>query len=117
MKHATNANTKEKCFTKGYRTITRYVHEVSYKTEKLMSTKEGIEEYQLRSQTVEAHNGTFKNIYHHDNIPITGLERVQNLMFTIVTAYDLIRLFNLIKEHELDLYSLISSIKFIALTS
>ena len=107
---------KGKCFTKGHRTITRYVHEVSYKTEKLMSTKEGIEEYKLRSQTVEAHNGTFKNVYHYDDIPITGLERVQNLMFTIVASYNLIRLFNLIKEHELDLYSVISSIEFISMT-
>ena len=81
-----------------------------------MSTKEEIEEYKLCSQTVEAHNGTFKKVYHYDDIPITGLERVQNLMFTIVAAYDLIRLFNLIKEHELDLYSVISSINFIALT-
>ena len=108
--------TKGKYFIKGHRTITRYVHEVSYKTEKIMATKEGIEEYKLHSQTAEAHNGTFKNVYHYDNILITGLKRVQNLMFTIVAAYDLIRLFNLIKEHELDLYSAISSIKFISLT-
>ena len=86
------------------------------KQRKIMSTKKGIEECKLQSQTVEAHNGTFKIIYHYDNIPITGLERVQNLIFTIVTAYDLIRAFNLIKEHELDLYSVISSIKFISLT-
>ena len=42
-----------------------------------------IKKYKLPSKTVEAHNGTFKRIYHYDDIPITGLERVQNLMFTI----------------------------------
>ena len=40
-----------------------------------MSTKKGKEEYKLRSQTVEAHNGTFKNIYHYDDIPITGFKK------------------------------------------
>lgn len=48
---------------------------------------------------------TFKNVYHYDKLPITGLKRVQNLMYTIVAAYNLIRLFNLIKEHNLDLHS------------
>lgn len=107
---------KEKCYKKNYRTITRYVHEVTYKTERLMSSEEGIKEYKLRSKTVEAHNGTFKRIYHYDGIPITGLKRVQNLMFTIVASYNLIRLFNLIKEKNMDLYSVISSINFISST-
>ena len=107
---------KRKCYKKNHRTITRYVHEVSYKTERLMSSEEGIKEYKLRSKTVEAHNGTFKRIYHYDSIPITGLKRVQNLMFTIVASYNLIRLFNLIKEKNMDLHSVISSIKFISLT-
>ena len=111
-----NCEYKGECCTKVHRTITRYVHEVSYKTERLMSTEEGIKEYKKRSKTVEAHNGTFKNIYHYDNLPITGLKRVQNLMFTIVAAYNLIRFFNLIKEHKLDLHSVISSIRFISLS-
>ena len=81
-----------------------------------MTTEEGITEYKLRSKTVEAHNGTFKRIYHYDDIPITGLKRVQNLMFTIVASYNLIRLFSLIKENKLDLFSVISSIRFIALS-
>ena len=106
---------KRKCYKKNHRTITRYVHEVTYKTERLMSSEEGIKEYKLRSKTVEAHNGTFKRIYHYDDIPITGLERVQNLMFTIVASYNLIRLFSLIKENKMDLFSVISSIRFIAL--
>ena len=81
-----------------------------------MSSEEGINEYKLRSKTVKAHNWTFKRIYHYDNIPITGLKRVQSLMFTIVASYNLIRLFNLIKEKDMDLHSVISSIKFISLT-
>ncbi|MBR0059799.1 MAG: transposase, partial [Methanobrevibacter sp.] len=104
------------CFTKNHRTITRYVHEVTYKTERLMASEEGKKEYKLRSKTVEAHNGTFKRVYHYDDIPITGLQRVQNLMFTIVASYNLIRLFNIIKENKIDLFSAISSIRFIALT-
>ena len=111
-----NCEYKGECYTKGHRTITRYMHEVSYKTERLMSTEEGIKEYKKRSKTVEAHNGTFKNVYHYDNLPITGLKRVQNLMFTIVAAYNLIRFHNLIKEHKLDLHSVISSIRFISMS-
>lgn len=111
-----NCKYKGKCYKTNHRTITRYVHEVTYKVERLMSTKEGMKDYKLRSKTVEAHNGTFKRIYNYDYIPIIGLKRVQNLMFTIVASYNLIRLFNLIKENKMNLYSVISSIKFIALT-
>ena len=110
-----NCRYRSKCCKNRHRTITRYVHEVTYKTERLMSSEEGINEYKLRSKTVEAHNGTFKRVYHYDNIPITGLERVQNLMFTIVASYNLIRLFNIIKEKNMDLHSVISSIRFISL--
>ena len=111
-----NCEFKGKCYKKNHRTITRYIHEVTYKTEKLMSTEEAIEDYKLRSKTVEAHNGTFKRIYNYDNIPIVGLKRVKNLMFTIVASYNLIRLFNLIKENHMDLYSVISTINFISRT-
>ena len=111
-----NCKYKGKCYTSNHRTITRYVHEVTYKVERLMSTKDGIKDYKLRSKTVEAHNGTFKRIYNYDCLPIIGLKRVQNLMFTIVASYNLIRLFNLIKVNKMDLHSVISSIKFISLT-
>ena len=40
----------------------RYVHEVSYKVECLMSSEEGIEEYKSCSKTVEAH-AKIKKIY------------------------------------------------------
>ena len=111
-----NCKYKGKCYTSNHRTITRYVHEVTYKVERLMSTKDGIKDYKLRSKTVEAHNGTFKRIYNYDCLPIIGLKRVQNLMFTIVASYNLIRLFNLIKVNKMDLHSVISSIKFISLS-
>ena len=75
-----------------------------------MSTKEGINDYKQRSKTVEAHNGTFKRIYQYDYISIIGLKRVQNIMFTIVASYNLIRIFNLIKGNKMDLYSVISAI-------
>ena len=108
-----NCKYKGKCYTTNHRTITRYVHEVTYEVERLMSTKDGMKDYKLRSKTVEAHNGTFKRIYNYDCLPIIGLKRVQNLMFTIVASYNLIRLFNLIKMNKMDLHSVISSIKFI----
>ncbi len=81
-----------------------------------MASEEGKNQYKLRSKTVEAHNGTFKRVYQYDNIPIIGLKRVQNLMYTIAASYNLIRLNNLIKENNMDLYSVISSIRFISLT-
>ena len=52
----------------------------------------------------------------YDDIPLKGLERVQNLIFTIVSSYNLIRLHNLIKENNMDFYSVINSIEFISLT-
>ena len=111
-----NCKYKGTCYTTNHRTITRYIHEVTYKVERLMSTKDGIKDYKLRSKTVEAHNGTFKRIYKYDHIPIVGLKRVQNLMFTIVASYNTIRLFNLIKENKMDLCSVISAIRFISMT-
>lgn len=47
---------------------------------------------------------------------IVGLKRVQNLIFTIVASYNLIRLFNLIKKNNMDLCSAIITIRFISLT-
>ena len=102
---------KEKCYETNHRTITRYVHEATYKVERLMSTKDGIKDYKLCSKTVEAHNGTFKRVYHYDFLPLIGLKRIQNLMFTIVASYNMIRLFNLIKKNEMDLFSVISTIR------
>ena len=75
------------CYNTNHRTITRYVHEVTYKVERLMSSEEEIEKYKSRSKTVEAHNGTFKRIYHYNDIPLKCLERVQNLMFIISSPF------------------------------
>ena len=36
---------KGKCFKKEHRTITRYIHEATYEVERLMSTKDGIKDY------------------------------------------------------------------------
>ena len=44
-----------------------------------MSTKDGINDYKLRSKTMEAHNGTFKRVYHYDFIPLIGLKRILKL--------------------------------------
>ena len=40
-----------------------------------MSSKEEIEKYKLRSKTVEAHNNTFKRIYHYNDIPLKGFKK------------------------------------------
>ncbi|ADC47616.1 transposase [Methanobrevibacter ruminantium M1] len=109
-----NCINKGVCFKTGHRSITRYVHELAYKTERIISSEKGIEEYKLRSSTVESHNGTFKRVYLYDFIPITGLKRVQGLMFAIVASYNLIRFLNLIKENNMSLQSVINSIRYIS---
>lgn len=63
-----------------------------------MSNKDRIKDYKLCSKTVETHNGTFKRIYNYSHIPI-GLKSVQNIMFRIITSYNLIRLYDLTKEN------------------
>ena len=35
------------CYSQNHRRITRYLNEVSYKTERLMSLEEGIEKYKI----------------------------------------------------------------------
>lgn len=37
-----------------------------------MDTQKGQEEYKKRSSTVESHNGTFRRIYHYDELPFDG---------------------------------------------
>ena len=108
-----NCINKGVCYKSEHRSI-RYVHELSYKIERLISSKKGTEEYKLRSSTVDAHNGTFKRVYHYDFIPIIGLKRVQGLMFAIIASYNLIRFFSLIKEKNMSLHSVIISIRYIS---
>ena len=97
-----NCPVKNECTKSDKRTITKYENTLKREAYKLMETKEGKEEYKKRSRTIEAPNGTFKNIFHYNAIPINGLENVQGLMFIIASAYNAIRLFNLIKEHEIE---------------
>ena len=67
-----NCQYKEKCYKSNHKTITRYIHESTYKVERLMSTKDAINDYKLHSRTVETHNGTFKRVYHYDFIQLTA---------------------------------------------
>lgn len=110
-----NCPVKSKCTKANHRTITRYLHELSYEVEKIMDTKEGQEEYKKRSSTVESHNGTFRRIYHYDELPLKGLETIQGLMFMIASAYNVIRIYNITKEKGLDLYKIIEYIRLIGL--
>ena len=71
-----NCPVKSKCTKADHRTITRYLHELSYEVEKIMDTPEGQEEYKKRISTVESHNGTFWRIYHYDELPLTGLKTI-----------------------------------------
>lgn len=110
-----NCPVKSKCTKANHRTITRYLHELSYEVEKIMDTKKGQEEYKKRSSTVESHNGTFRRIYHYDELPLKGLETIQGLMFMIASAYNAIRIYNITKEKSLDLYEIIEYIRLIGL--
>lgn len=110
-----NCPVKSKCTKADHRTITRYLHELSYEVEKIMDTPEGQEEYKKRSRTVESHNGTFRRIYHYDELPLTGLETIQGLMFMIASAYNAIRIYNITKEKGLNLYEVIKFIRLIGL--
>ena len=110
-----NCPVKSKCTKSGHRTITRYLHELSYEVEKIMDTVEGQEEYKKRSSTVESHNGTFRRIYHYDDLSIRGLENTQALMFRIASAYNAIRIYNITREKGLDLYEVIDFIRLFGL--
>ena len=80
-----------------------------------MDTAEGKKDYKNRSGTVESHNGTFRRIYHYDELQLTGLENIQGLMFMIASAYNAIRIYNITKEKGLDLYEVIEFIRLIGL--
>ena len=80
-----------------------------------MDTPEGQKEYKKRSSTVEAQNGTFKRVYHYDDLPLIGLKTIQGLMFIIASAYNVIRIYNITKEKRLDLYEVIEFIRLIGL--
>ena len=109
-----NCPCKTKCTKSQHRTITRYVHELSLEAEKIMNTEKGKKDYQLRSRTVEAHNGTFIRVYHYDRLQVVGLEETQEVMFKIAATYNTIRLFNIIEENGVDLSYVINTIRTIS---
>ena len=78
---------KSQCTSAKHRTITRYVHELSYEIEKIMDTPEGQKDYEQRSRTVEAHNGTFKRIYKFNELQITGLDNMRGYLFKTAASY------------------------------
>ena len=78
-----NCANRSECCNNRHRSITRYQHELTHETEQIMSSEKGMEEYKLGSSTVEAHNGTFKRVYHYDFVPITGLKRVRILCLAL----------------------------------
>ena len=102
---------KSKCTKSQHRTITRYVHELSLEAEQIMNTKEGQEDYKQRSRTVEAHNGTFIQVYNYDRLQVVGLEKTQEVMFKIAAAYNTIRLFNITQKEGIDLSYVINKIQ------
>ena len=59
-----------------HKPITRHIHEPTYLVKILIPTKNAPNDLKLRSKTVEAHNITFKRVYHHDSIPLIGLKRI-----------------------------------------
>lgn len=105
---------KSKCTKSTHRTITRYLHELSYEVEKIMDTPEGQKDYKKRCSTVESQNGTFKRIFHYDSLQITGLKKTQNLMFKIAAAYNTIRIFNIIHDNGWNINYIIDKIRLIA---
>ena len=104
---------KSKCTKSDYRKVTREVHEWSTEVEKIMDTPQGRKDYKNRMSSVEAPNGTFKNIFHYDTLQTRGLERIQALMFRIASAYNTIRIFNIAHQKGILLFDLIHYVRLI----
>ena len=102
---------KEKCCKKSkHRTITRYNHELLDKAEELMEEKENKIEYKKRSR-VESPNGPYKTYYHINELHIIGIEYMQCIIEEIAAAFNLKRLYNIIKEKEInfnDIYKIMT---------
>ena len=88
---------------------------MSYEIEKIMDTPEGQKDYEQRSRTVEAHNGTFKRIYKFNELQITGLDNMRGYLFKTAASYNTIRLFNIVVGKGWDIFEVILSIRVIAL--
>ena len=94
---------KEQCCKKStHRTITRYGHELLDECEQIMEITENKLEYRKRS-LVELPNGPYKIYYHINELPLVGQENIQAMMELIASSYNIKRLFNTIKEKEINL--------------
>ena len=58
-------------------------------------------EYRKRS-LVELPNGSYKIYYHINELPLVGQENMQGIMNLIGSSYNIKRLFNIVKEKEID---------------
>ena len=92
---------KEKCCKGKNRTITRYGHELLDQAEMLMEIEENKIKYKIRN-IVEGPNGTYKIYFHINELHIVGIEYIQGEMNLIGTAYNLKRIFNILKERKID---------------
>ena len=92
---------KEKCCKGKNRTITRYGHELLDQAEMLMEIEENKIKYKIRN-IVEGPNGTYKIYFHINELHIVGIEYIQGEMNLIGTAYNLKRIFNILKERNID---------------
>ena len=90
------------CKNNTHRSITRYNHELLDQSEALMEIKEFIEKYKKRS-CVEAPNGSYMIFYHINEMHIIGIKFIQCIMDGIGASYNLKRLFNIIKEKEINI--------------
>ena len=94
---------KEQCCKNStHRTITRYGHDLLDECEQIMEITENKLEYRKRS-LVELPNGPYKIYYHINELPLVGQENIQAMMELIASSYNIKRLFNTIKEKEINL--------------
>ena len=110
-----NCPHKSECTESKYRIVTRQVHELSLEVEKIMDTTRGQNDYKKRMSTAEPINGIFIKIYNYESYQITGLDRTQDLMFRIASAYNTIRIFNIARDNGWDLNKLLVFVHLVGL--
>ena len=71
------------------------------KCEQLMELAENILEYKKRSH-VEIPNGPYKIYYHINELAIIGKKSMQGVMDLIGASFNIKRIFNIIREKEID---------------
>ena len=92
---------QECCKNRSHRSITRYGHALLDKCEQLMELAENIREYKKRSH-VEIPNGPYKIYYHINELAIIGKKSMQGVMDLIGASFNIKRIFNIIREKEID---------------